>query len=42
MNIYKRETFTDLANEFVVAGGKDGEKVDWEFEIDIYTLLYLK
>ena len=29
-------------NELMVTGGKGGEGMDWEFGIDMYTLLYLK
>ena len=43
--IYKTETdLTDLENELMVTGGRGGGGggIDWEFVIDVYTLLYLK
>ena len=34
---------TDLENELMVTGGKgSGGGMDWDFGIDMYTLLYLK
>ena len=42
--IYRnRNRLTDLVNELMVTGGKGGGGgIDWEFGIDMYTLLYLK
>ena len=40
---YKTEKDSDLENNLMVAGGKDGEeRIVGEFGIDRYTLLYLK
>ena len=41
---YKTETVTDLENELMVAGGGEGwrEGIVREFEMDMYTQLYLK
>ena len=49
-NKYKRtyllNRFTDLENELIVTSGEGigwcRGGIDWEFEIDIYTFLYLK
>ena len=41
----KRNRLTDLENELMVTGGvggKCGGGIDWEFGVDMYTLLYLK
>ena len=41
--IYKTETDSDLENELMVTRGKGwGGGTDWQFGIDMYTLLYLK
>ena len=40
-NLQNRNRFTDLENESMAAGGKDGGIV-MEFGVDMYTLLYLK
>ena len=39
-----RNRLTDLENEFMVTRGKGGwgRGIDWEFGIDMYTLLYFK
>ena len=43
MNLFtKQNRLTDLENELMVTGGKGGRGIDWEFGIDMYTLLYLK
>ena len=48
ISLQNRKIFTDLENELVVAGGagvEGGELVEgtvMEFEMDTYTLLYLK
>ena len=42
MNIRNRKRLTDLENEPVVAGRKDGEGIVRKFGTDMYTLLYLK
>ena len=31
-----------LENKIMVTGGKGGGGINWEFRIDMYTLLYLK
>ena len=38
MNLFIKQT--DLEKELMVTGGKGG--IDWEFGIDMYTILYLK
>ena len=40
-NLQNRNRLTDLENESMAAGGKDGGVV-MEFGVDMYTLLYLK
>ena len=42
--IYFQNTkrLTDLENELMVAGGRMGEAIVRRFEMDVYTLLYLK
>ena len=41
--IYKANRLTDLENELMVTRGKrGGGGINWEFGIDMYTLLYLK
>ena len=35
-----RNKLTDLENEFFVTEGKWGGGIDWEFETDMYILLY--
>ena len=45
MNLFTKQKsrLTVLENEFMVTGGKGGGGgIDWEFGIDMYTLLYLK
>jgi len=37
--LQNRSRFTNLENEFMVTRG---EGIDWEFGVDMYTLLYLK
>ena len=37
--LQNRNRFTNLENEFMVTRG---EGIDWEFGVDMYTLLYLK
>ena len=32
----------DVENKFIVIRGKRGRGINWEFGIDIYTLLYMK
>ena len=43
---YLLNRFTDLENELMVTSGEGINwyrgGIDWEFEIDIYTLLYIK
>ena len=41
MNLLIYKTETDLEKELMVTRGK-GRGKDWEFGIDMYTLLYLK
>ena len=40
--LQNRNRLTDLENEFMVPGGRAVGGTDWEFGIDMYTLLYLK
>ena len=41
--LWNRNRLTDLENELMVTWGDGWEAgLDWEFGIDIYTLLYLK
>ena len=40
--IYKTEIVTDVENKLMVTGGKRGRGINWEIEINIYTLLYIK
>ena len=44
MNFFtKPYRLTDLENEFMVTRGEGwGKGIDWEFGMDMYTLLYLK
>jgi len=42
MNIRNRKRLTDLENEPVVAGRKDGGGIVRKFGTDMYTLLYFK
>ena len=38
-----RNRLTDLENKLTVTSGEGrGGRIDWEFGIDMYTLLYLK
>ena len=41
-DLQNRKRLTDLGNEIMVAGGRDGAKGEREFGMDMYTLLYLK
>ena len=42
-NLFTKQKQTHrFRNEFMVTGGKGGGGIDWEFGIDMYTLLYLK
>ena len=41
--LQNRNRFIDLENEFMVTSGEGWERrIDWEFRIDMYTLLYFK
>ena len=43
MNLQNRNGLTDLENKLMVAKGERcGGGINWEFGVDIYTLLYLK
>ena len=42
MNLYTKQKHTGLENKFMVTGAGQGGGIDWEFGIDMYTLLYLK
>ena len=43
MNLFIKQTFTDLGNEFMVTGvWRVREMIAREFGMDMYTLLYLK
>ena len=42
MNLQNRNRATDLENELMVARGKVGGGIVWEFVRDMYTLLYLE
>ena len=43
MNLQNRKRLTDLEKELMVTRGEwRGGVIDWEFRIDMYTLLYLK
>ena len=37
-----RNILTDLENELVDTRGKAEGAIDWEFGMDMYTLIYLK
>ena len=39
--LQNRNRQTDLENKFMVMRGRRG-RIDWEFEINMYTLLFLK
>ena len=41
--VESKKNLTDLENELMVTRGEGlGGGIDWEFGIDMYTLLYLK
>ena len=40
--LYKTKRLTDLENELMVTSGEVEGGIDWEFGIDMCTLLYLK
>ena len=42
MNLFTKQKKTDLENEPMITGEKVWGEIDWEFGIDMYTLLYLK
>jgi len=45
MNVFIEHRFRHLENDLMVTrreGGMGGGRLDWEFHIDMYTLLYLK
>ena len=43
MNLFTKQKQTHRLRELMVTGGEGwGRQIDWEFAIDMYTLLYLK
>ena len=40
--VQSRNILTDLENELVDTRGKAEGAIDWEFGMDMYTLIYLK
>ena len=40
--IYKTVVDSDVENKFMVTKGEGGERINWKFGINRYTLIYIK